>query len=58
MFAPGVSTRKVGKALEKMGAARLSEDRVSRICSGLDAEVSELRGRDLPGRRFPYVDVQ
>lgn len=54
MFAPGVSTRKVGKVLEKMGAARLSEDRVSRICFELDAEVSELRGRDLSGRRFPY----
>lgn len=40
-----------------MGAARLSEDRVSRICSGLDAEVSELRGRDLSGRRFPCLWV-
>lgn len=54
MFAPSVSTRKVGKVLEKMGAARLSEDRVSRICFELDAEVSELRGRDLSGLRFPY----
>lgn len=54
MFALGVSTRKVGKVLEKVGAARLSEDRVSRICFELDAEVSELRGRDLSGLRFPY----
>lgn len=54
MFAPGVSTRKVGKVLEKVGAARLSENRVSRICFELDAEVSELRGRDLSGLRFPY----
>ncbi len=54
MFAMGVSTRKVGKVLEKVGAARLSEDRVSRICFELDAEVSEPRGRDLSGRRFPY----
>ena len=29
-------------------------DRASRICFELDAEVSELRGRDLSGRRFPY----
>ena len=57
MFALGVSTRKVGKVLEKMGAARLSKDRVSRICSELDAEVSELRGRDLSGQRFPYLRV-
>lgn len=54
MFAPGVSTRKVGKVLEKVGAARPSKDRVSRICFELDAEVSELRGRDLSGRRFPH----
>lgn len=27
---------------------------MSRICFELDAEVSELRGRDLSGRRFPY----
>ena len=42
MFALGVSTRKAGKVLEKMGAARLSKDRVSRICFELDAKVSEL----------------
>lgn len=42
MFALGVSTHKAGKVLEKMGPARLSKDRVSRICSELDAEVSEL----------------
>lgn len=57
MFALGVSTRKVGKVLERMGAARLSKDRVSRICSELDAEVSELRSRDLSGLRFPYLWV-
>lgn len=27
---------------------------MSRICFELDAEVSELRGRDLSGLRFPY----
>lgn len=27
---------------------------MSRICFELDAEVSELRGRDLSGQRFPY----
>lgn len=57
MFAPGVSTRKVGKVLEKVEAARLSEGRVSRICFELDAEVSELRGRDLSGQRFLYLWV-
>ena len=39
----GVSTRKVGKVLERMGADRLSKDAVSRTCAALDAEVAELR---------------
>ena len=44
----GVSTRKVGRVLERMGADRLSKDAVSRICAALDAEVAELRSRQLP----------
>ena len=54
MHAPGVSTRKVGKALERMGADRLSKDAVSRICAALDAEVADLRSRQLPAMRYPY----
>ena len=57
MYALGVSTRKVGRALERMGAAGLSKDRVSRICAELDAEVSALRSRDLPAQRYPYLWV-
>ena len=57
MYALGVSTRKVGKVLERMGADRLSKDAVSRICSALDAEVAELRSRQLPAMRFPYLWV-
>lgn len=57
MYALGVSTRKVGRALEGMGAANLSEDRVSRICAELDAEVAALRGRGLPAQRYPYLWV-
>ena len=53
----GVSTRKVGRVLERMGADRLSKDAVSRICAALDAEVAELRSRQLPGTRFPYLRV-
>ena len=53
----GVSTRKVGKVLERMGADRLSKDAVSRICAALDAEVAELRSRQLPPMRFPYLWV-
>ena len=43
----GVSTRKVGGVLERMGANRLSKGAVSRICAALDAEVAELRSRQL-----------
>lgn len=57
MYALGVSTRKVGKVLERMGADRLSKDAVSRICAALDAEVAELRSRQLPPMRFPYLWV-
>lgn len=57
MYALGVSTRKVGKVLERMGADRLFKDAVSRICAALDAEVAELRSRQLPPMRFPYLWV-
>ena len=57
MYALGVSTRKVGKVLERMGADRLSKDAVSRICAALDAEVAKLRSRQLPPMRFPYLWV-
>lgn len=53
----GASTRKVGRVLERMGADRLPEDAVSRICAALDAEVAELGSRQLPGMRFPYLWV-
>lgn len=53
----GVSTRRVGRVLERMGADRLSKDAVSRICAALGAEVAELRSRQLPGMRFPYLWV-
>ena len=42
MYSLGVSTRKVGRVLELMGAGQLSKDAVSRICAALDAEVAEL----------------
>lgn len=47
----------MGKVLERMGADRLSKDAVSRICAALDAEVAELRSRQLPPMRFPYLWV-
>lgn len=55
MYALGVPARKVGRVLERMGADRLSKDAVSPICAALDAEVAELRSRQLPGMRLPCL---
>lgn len=57
MYTLGVSTRKVGRILERMGADRLSKDAVSRICAAPGAEVKELRTRQLPGIRFLHLWV-
>ena len=55
MYATGTSTRKVQRIAEKLGISRLSKDQVSAIARDLDADVSELVGRDLSGSRVPYV---
>ena len=52
MHALGVSTRKVGKVLERMRPDRLSKDAVSCICAALDAEVADLKSRQLPAMRL------
>ena len=53
----GASTRKVGRALEGMGTASLSKDRVSHICEGLYAEVLTLRAHELLTQRYPCLWV-
>ena len=55
MWAAGVSTRKVERVAAEMGCASMSRSRVSRLCASLDAEVSELRSRDLSGSGWPYL---
>ena len=57
MYALGLFTRKIGKALERMGAAHLSKDQVSRLCAELDAEVQDLMSSELPDQRYPYLWV-
>ena len=44
----GVSMRRAGKVLERMGAGRLSKGAVSRTCAAPGDEVAELRSRRLP----------
>lgn len=55
MWAEGVSTRKVEKVMADMGVGPMSRSRVSRLCSGLDAEVEKLRRCDLSWQRWPYL---
>lgn len=50
----GVSTRKVDRLVEQMGLRGLSKDQVSRMCRGLDEQVSAPRSRPLEGA-YPYL---
>jgi len=52
----GVSTRKVDDLVKALGAdTGISKSEVSRICAGLDEEVSAFRDRSLAEAGFPYV---
>ena len=52
----GVSTRKVDDLVKALGAdTGISKSEVSRICAGLDEEVSAFRDRSLDQTAFPYV---
>lgn len=51
----GVSTRKVERVSEALGAGSPSGPEASGLCGGLDAEVGAFRSRDLGGRAYPYV---
>jgi len=53
-YVHGVSTRKVDRLVEQMGLRGLSKDQVSRICRGLDQQVSAFRSRPLDGE-YPYL---
>jgi putative transposase len=52
-YVAGVSTRKVDQVVESLGL-RISKSEVSRICQGLDEQVSAFRNRPLEGR-YPYL---
>ena len=55
LWSSGVSTRKVEAVAADLGVESMSRSRVSRLCASLDAEVSELRSRDLSGSEWPYL---
>ncbi|WP_458691251.1 IS256 family transposase [Nocardia tengchongensis] len=52
----GVSTRNVDDLVTALGVSSgVSKSEVSRICAGLDAEISRFRERSLSHTSFPYV---
>jgi hypothetical protein len=53
-YVNGVSTRKVERLVEQLGVAGMSKSQVSRLCAGLDGQVSAFRTRPLEGR-YPYL---
>jgi len=55
-YVNGVSTRKVDRLVEQMGLRGLSKDQVSRMCQGLDEQVTAFRDRPLQGA-YPYLWV-
>jgi putative transposase len=57
MYFMGVSTRKVGNVLEKMGGFDLSAATVSKVAAELDETLQEFRGRRLDGQTWPYLIV-
>ena len=57
MYFMGVSTRKVGKVLEKMGGFELSAATVSRVASELDERLAEFRNRRLDSVAWPFLMV-
>lgn len=53
-YVNGVSTRKVERLVEQLGICGMSKSQVSRLCAGLDSQVSAFRTRPLEGR-YPYL---
>ena len=57
-YVSGVSTRKVEKLIEAMGAKGMSKSEVSRMAQSLDVEVAAFRVRPLQGPfRYIYLDA-
>ena len=55
-YVNGVSTRKVDRLVEQLGLQGMSKDTVSRLCRGLDEQVTVFRERPLAGA-YPYLTL-
>src|SRR5829696_3428823 len=53
-YVNGVSTRKVDRLVEALGLTGVSKDQVSRLCRGLDEQVTAFRERPLEVA-YPYL---
>jgi putative transposase len=53
-YVNGISTRKVDRLVEQLGLQAMSKDTVSRLCRGLDEQVTVFRERPLEGS-YPYL---
>jgi putative transposase len=53
-YVNGVSTRKVDRLVEQLGLHGMSKDTVSRLCRGLDEQVTVFRERPLADA-YPYL---
>jgi putative transposase len=53
-YVNGVSTRKVDRLVEQLGLRGMTKDTVSRLCRGLDEQVTVFRERPLAGA-YPYL---
>ena len=53
-YVNGVSTRKVDRLVEALGLAGVGKDQVSRLCQGLDEQVTAFRERPLEVA-YPYL---
>jgi putative transposase len=53
-YVNGISTRKVDRLVEQLGRQAMSKDTVSRLCRGLDEQVTVFRERPLEGS-YPYL---
>ena len=53
-YVNGISTRKVDRLVEQLGLQGMTKDQVSRLCRGLDEQVTVFRERPLAGA-YPYL---
>jgi putative transposase len=53
-YVNGISTRKVDRLVEQLGLRGMTKDTVSRLCRGLDEQVTVFRERPLAGA-YPYL---